>query len=442
VIAFVALAIAVVAIVIVLFTGGSSYVVHAQFYDAGQLVNGDLVTVAGHEVGSVGGVRLSNNGLADVELDISDSSIAPIHTGTLATIGQLSLTGVANRFVGLSLSSGGHEIKSGGTLPPTQTRGIVDLDVFLDALTPKVRTALQQILRTGAYFIKQPTASSLNQLNGYLNPAFSQTTQFGSEVVADKFALDRLIATTAQFTKALAERSGDLQGAVTNTAATLRQIASQRIALEDAISRAPGVLQQGTGVLRDVNYTLGVLNPVLVDVQPVAPKLAKLLTNIVPTARNAIPLIRGVQALVPQAKAALLGLPPVEKKATPAVVSLTKGLAPLVPILAGIRPYAPDIVAGFFNGVGGAAGGGYDANGHYLKAYLALQAGGGTLTGVLNLIGKLLGTIGPFNGARTGIAPCPGGGAPPAADRSNPWNSPDVLPKTGNLCNPADNQRP
>src|SRR5205807_7995562 len=118
--------------------------------------------------------------------------------------------------------------------------------------------------------VKQPTASSLNQLNGYLNPAFSQTTQFGSEVVADKFALDRLIATTAQFTKALAERSGDLQGAVTTTAATLRQIASQRVALEDAIARAPAVLQQGTGVLRDVNYTLGVLNPVLVGVQPVA----------------------------------------------------------------------------------------------------------------------------------------------------------------------------
>jgi phospholipid/cholesterol/gamma-HCH transport system substrate-binding protein len=440
--AMVAIAIAVVAIGIVLFTGGSTYVLHAQFYDAGQLVNGDLVTVAGHQVGTVGGISLSNNGLADVELDISDQSITPVHAGTLATIGQLSLTGVANRFVGLSLSGGGRAIASGGTLPPTQTRGIVDLDVFLNALTPRVRAALQQILRTGAYFIRQPTASSLNQLSAYLNPTLSQTTQFGAEVVADKFALDRLIATTAQVSKALAARSGDLGGAVTSTAATLREIASQRIALEDAISRAPGVLQQSTGVLRDVDYTLGVLNPVLVDVQPVAPRLATLLTNVVPTARNAIPLISGVQALVPQAKAALLGLLPVEKKATPAVKSLTSALGPLTPILAGLRPYAPDIVAGFFNGVGGAEGGQYDANGHFLKSYLTVQAGGASLTGFLSVIGTLTGGLGPFSGARSKlIATCPGGGNPPAPDKSNPWNSPDILPTTGQLCNPADNQR-
>jgi phospholipid/cholesterol/gamma-HCH transport system substrate-binding protein len=440
--AFAALLIGVIAVGIVLFSSGSTYVLHADFADAGQLVKGDLVTVAGHQVGSIGAIKLTGNGLADVELDISDQGITPIHSGSVATIGQLSLTGVANRFVGLSLSGAGHSIHSGGTLPVTQTRGIVDLDTLLDAMTPKVRSSLQQLLRTGAYLVKQPTASQINQLSRYLNPALSQTAQLGSEIVSDKYALTRLVATSATVAKALADRNGDLGSAVANTATTLREIAGERAALGDSLTRAPSVLSQGTGVLRDVNYSLGVLDPVLKDLQPVAPKLATLLRVAVPTARDAIPTINGVEALVPSAEAALKGLPPVERKATPAVESLTSSLKGILPILAGLRPYAPDVVAGFFNGVGGANGGTYDANGHYLKSLLSVQGGGSTLSGVLGLLGGLTSKLGTLNGARSKLlAPCPGGGGPVAADKSNPWTSPDVMPQTGVLCNPADDQK-
>jgi phospholipid/cholesterol/gamma-HCH transport system substrate-binding protein len=440
-----AVALAVVVVIVVLVRGGSTYTIHAQFSDAGQLVPGDLVTIAGHQVGSVGGISLTNNGLASVELDISDGSITPIRTGTIARIGQLSLTGVANRFVGLTLGTG-KPIADGGTLPLAQTRGIVDLDVLLDALTPRVRTSLKRILKTGAYFVNGKTPGELNRAIQYFNPALSQSTQLGSEIVADKFALDRLVASTANVVTALAQRSPDLSGAVTNTAKALQEVASQRAALQDEISRSPAVLHQATAVLRDTNYTLKVLNPVLKDLQPVAPRLGTLLRLVVPAARNAIPTVRGIQALVPSAERALKQLPTVEKSATPAVRSLTAALGPLIPILAGLRPYAPDLVAGFFNGVGGASGGTYDANGHYLKVQLDLAAGGASLTGLLNNLGTLLGTVlgsvTGLNGARSGLtATCPGGGGPPAADGSNPWTSQDVPASIGALCNPADDQK-
>ena len=440
--ALAALAIAAVAVAVLLVTSNSPYVLNAQFYDAGQLVNGDLVTIGGHQVGTIGAVRLARNGLADIELDINDPSIAPLRRGTLATIGQLSLTGVANRFVGLQPGPGG-PIPSGGTLPVTQTRGIVDLDVLLDSFTPQVREQLKQLLKSGAYLVSSPAAAQFNRASPYFNPALSQTTALASEIVSDRFALDRLLTSTAVLTRALAAHSGDLGGAVTNTAVALRLVARERVALGDAIVRAPAVLRQGTKVLSDTNGALRVLDPTLRDLRPVAPALATLLRRVGPAARAAGPTLAGVQRLLPGARRALTEFPAVERLGTPALESLAAALPALTPILAGLRPYTPDAIAGFFNGVGGATAGSYDANGHYLKSELTLQGtGSSSLTGLLGLLGNGTGTLGPFNGGRTGlVARCPGGGSPPAPDQTNPWTSPDILRATGNLCNPADDQR-
>ncbi len=434
----VAIGIAVTVVLVLLLSGGSSYVLRAQFTNAGQLVGGDLVTVAGHPVGSVGSINLTPNGLAEVELDISDSSITPLRSDTLATIGQLSLTGVSNRFVSLTPGAG-TPLGSGSVLPPTQTRGIVDLDTLLDTLTPAVRTALQKVIKSGAYLVSQPTASNFNQALHYLNPALSQTTQLGSELVSDRYALTRLVSSTAKVSSTLAGRSADLGGAVTNTAAVLKQVASQRAALQDSLDRAPGVLNQGTGVLADVNYSLGVLNPVLSDLQPVAPKLATLLRLVVPAASEARPTINGVEALVPGAEKALRALPPAEKKATPAVNSLTSALKGITPILSGLRPYMPEVVSGFFEALAGSESGYYDANGHFARIEPLLSPTS-LVTDLLELLGGTPSLLNGLTGIQTGVlARCPGGAVPTAQAGGNPWSTPDTLPGAGTLCKPADN---
>jgi phospholipid/cholesterol/gamma-HCH transport system substrate-binding protein len=434
-----ALAIAVIVVVVVLLTSGSSYTLYAEFSDAGQLVSGDLVTVAGHPVGSVGTPKLGENGLAVIPLNISDSSVTPLRKGTTATIGQLSLTGVSNRFVSLNPGAGA-TIPSGGTLPATQTRGIVDLDTLLDALTPQVRSSLQRVIKTGAYLMSGSTPQSINQGLHYLNPALSQTAAIGNEIVADKFALDRFVASTAKLSSTLAGRDADLAGAVSSTATALREIAGQRTALQDSLARSPAVLSQGTGVLTDLNFALGVLNPTLRDLQPVAPRITTLLEKVVPAAAGAVPTVAGVAALVPSAEQALGELPGVIAKAVPAVQSLAKALPPITPILSGLRPYTPDAVAGFFGGVGGYSGGYYDANGHYVR--LTPLFGPGAFSGLLSLLNGVVSKLPPFNGTNFHVlARCPGAAVEASPNGGNPWSTPDVLPAAGSICDPAQNHQ-
>jgi phospholipid/cholesterol/gamma-HCH transport system substrate-binding protein len=437
-----ALAIVVVVALVVLLTGGSSYVINAEFYDAGQLVDGDLVTVAGHKVGSVGGISITSSGLADIKLDISNSGIQPLSKRTTATIGQLSLTGVANRFVSLAPGAGGGTIRSGGVLPPSQTKGIVELDSVLDAFTPQVRRSLQKILKTGAYFVKQPTQSQLSQLSVVLNPALSQLSDLGAQIVSDKYSLDRLVSSGAQVAGAVASRASDLSGAVSSTAQVLSEIASERGALVDTLQRAPAVLKQSDGVLRDVDYALQVLDPTLKALAPVSPKVATLLRAVVPFTNDMKPTVEGIIKLLPEADSAMKAFPAVGRAAAPALASLTAALKGITPILSGLRPYVPDFVAGFFNGVGGTTGAQYDANGHLLHTRLLLSTGNGSLDGLLSKLGVALGSLGSSGG--TFLHPpsvCPGGGGIPSSDGSAPWNTPDSDSSLGTICTPGDNEK-
>ena len=62
--AVVALAVAAVAVALLLFRGGSTYEITAEFQNASQLVNGSQVVVAGVPSGSVKSIALGDRGQA------------------------------------------------------------------------------------------------------------------------------------------------------------------------------------------------------------------------------------------------------------------------------------------------------------------------------------------------------------------------------------------
>ncbi|MDX6665544.1 MAG: phospholipid/cholesterol/gamma-HCH transport system substrate-binding protein [Solirubrobacteraceae bacterium] len=427
VLALASLVLAIVVVTVVLLGGSGPYRMTARFVDAGQLVKGDLVEVAGRKVGTVSDLSVSSDGLADVELSIGDDGVAPLHEGTTATIRTVGLASVTNRFVELSPGPpDAPAIRDGSVLPTTRTRGVVDLDMLLDAIDPTTRRHLRTLVREAAVAFRAPAADQVNAGLAYLDPALAQTAALGGEIVRDQASLKRLITTGAATVGALASRQDDLGAGLDSAAAALTQVASRRTELADLLDRAPPLLRQARTTLGHLNTALPLVDPVLRDLHPAIAPLARLLRDVVPVARDAAPAIAEIRALLPQAKRVLAQVPALDRAASPALTSTTGALRGVLPIVAGLRPYTPDLIAGLFNGFGGAVGSTYDANGHYLR--ISLEGSPASLPGILSP------TPGPgFEGYRSGLdARCPGAAEEPVPDGSNPW-----IP-SASLCDPAD----
>jgi phospholipid/cholesterol/gamma-HCH transport system substrate-binding protein len=131
-------------------SGSDKYTVKATFQTAGQLVKGNEVQVGGKPVGKVTSIELTDSGQAEVEMEV-DSDFQPLHDGTKATVRVGSLSGIAGRYVSLSPGpNDGGEIEDGGLITADNTTTPVDLDQLFNALDPKTRKGLQNIVQGGA----------------------------------------------------------------------------------------------------------------------------------------------------------------------------------------------------------------------------------------------------------------------------------------------------
>jgi phospholipid/cholesterol/gamma-HCH transport system substrate-binding protein len=425
--ALAALVAAVVAVVVIsIGPGSSSYVVKAQFLDAGQLVTGGLVQVGGRKVGEITAIRLTDNGLAEVEMTIDDDSARPLHQGTRAAIRTAGLSGVANRFVDLTPGPPSTApIPDGGVLPPTQTRGVVDLDAVLNSFDPALRRDFRGIIRDASVALTARTARQANAGLEMLNPAVSQLTELGRELTRDEAALRSLLTHTASVSDVLARHRSALGSGIDATGGVLESVASERAALADALDRAPESLRLTTRTLRRLRTsTLPALDPLLRRALPAVKPLAEVLRVVRPTLRHAQPVMRRLRVLLPAAQRVLAPLPGQERAASPALASGTKALGDALPSVAGLRPYTPDLVSGLFLGFGGSTTASYDANGHYMRVYL--EAGTGSLPGLV--------PPGDLGSVRHRVeARCPGAAEEPAPDGSNPWPE-----GGGDSCDPGD----
>lgn len=419
-----ALIVAVVVVVKVL-GGGTSYTVNARFQDAGQVVKGNQVRVAGATVGTVADVELADDGEAVLKLKITKDEYRPLHEGTRVILRNSSLSSIANRIMVLEPGpDNAPEIKDGGAIQAEDTRSATDIDQVLNAIDTKGRQYLQTLVRGGATAFTGAEKQT-NLLLERLSPALTQTRRTIDELTSDEPALRRIVAGSAAVSSTLAENSGDLEAGLQSTAVTLKATADEREALRSLITRVPSFLRRTNTTLANTRVLLREARPLLREVRPVAPRLATTLRLASPLTAEGIPLLKNVRATLPSLSDTLSRAPKLAGQVVPLSTELSQALTTSKPILSEIRNYAPDLASGLLTGFGGKAGGYYDANGHYAR--IAPVVNGASLGDLVQpLLGGLTNVLAPLLG--TGLATpqthqterCPGGGAQTNPDGSNP----------------------
>jgi phospholipid/cholesterol/gamma-HCH transport system substrate-binding protein len=397
--AIAAVAVAIVAVAVIVLSGGKSYTVKAVFSNASQIVSGDLVEVSGNNIGTVSNISLTPDGQAQLTLDIKNSAFDPLRQGTVATIREASLSGIANRYVDLRLGPGGAPaIRNGGILPTRYTTSAVDLDQLFNTLDAPTRKGLQAVIQ-GSASQYAGQGRVMQRAWQYLNPAIASTSVLFQEINRDTGKFTNFIVKSSHLVTDLSQRSSDLTGLVQHLATTTEALAAQRTALGQSIQRLPGFMRLANTTFVNLRNALNDVQP-LVDVsKPVAPKLQKLLVQLKPLAEQSVPTVRDLSNIVrrPGADNDLVELTRLGVPLAAATVHNTnvdgknrRGAFPesalalhnSTPELATARPYAVDLT-GWFEGY--SHPGGYDANGAYSR--VAPIVGVASLqNGTLNLL--------------------------------------------------------
>jgi phospholipid/cholesterol/gamma-HCH transport system substrate-binding protein len=412
---------------ILLFGGGGGYKVKARFLNAGQLVNGNPVQSGGVPIGSVDGIGIADNGEAEITLAIEDEH-APLRRGTRAAIRQFSQSGIANRYVDLSMPpNGSGEIPDGGTIGSDDTTTQVDLDQLFNTLDPETRDSLQKFFKGSAAMLADRGEQARAGFH-YLNPALSTSSRLFNELTRDTPVLERFLLDSSKLVSAVAERRDDLAGLIGNLNETTRALGDQKQALADSISLLPPFMRRANTTFVNVRSTLDEVDPLVDASEPVAKRLGPFLNEARAFAADAGPTVRDLGRTVRRRGRAndlidlldsfrpLADIAVVRKRRSAAPggrrvnVGVTDGA--FQETVEAFKAGAPEIALGraYTNDFLGWAddfsttGGGFDALGAMGRGHISLAENFG-------------GPIRKYQYRR-----CPGAAEAPAADGSNVWS--------------------
>ena len=417
-----ALGIVVLIAAYLVFSGGSGADYHLEMKEAGQLVRGDQVQVGGVPVGSVTNIELTKDFKARVTIHV-DSSLTPLHEGTISEIRVPSLTGVANRFVALTPGPNNRpKLTAGATLPASETREAVDLDQLFNTLNPKTRTGLQEVIRGSAEQFAG-AGPALGKATEYFAPSFAAVDHFFSELTRDQSTFTDFLVESAKALTTLAARREALSGLVEHGDQTFQAIGSQQSSLAQGLRLLPVTLTQGNKTFTALPPTVTALTNLIHVQQPNIPALTTLFARLRTLETTATPVLSNFGQAISRPGAnndlteAFAALPALAQELTTASPNGVRALQEAVPQTASFGPYSPELQGAVRDF--GQTTAYYDANGHYAR--ISPVAPSFTL-GANNNLTPASSPQQVLQALQTGqLRRCPGAATQPSADGSAPF---------------------
>jgi ABC-type transporter Mla subunit MlaD len=332
-------------------TRNQDHHVRASFSSAFNLVPGQAVSVDGLEVGKIGQVKY-DNGKALVEIGINDKQFWPLHEGTKVVSRWGTTIGSGTRRLDLMPGPASEPaLKEGGIIATADTQAAVDVDQVLNALNTKVRGHLRSLVAN----TDTALAGHTKQVNGALHTASGGVEAAGnvlSDLSQDTFALRAFITNTHRLTGAISARAAGVRDLITVASQTFQTFADNTRGTQQSIAQLPATLSQTRSTLHRVDSSVGKLDRLMVALAPGAKRLT-------PLAAQARPALASLRQTVPTASATVLRT----TSAAPNITALMKAADPFVktapgvfgdlsPMLACIRPYAPELGGALVGGGG------------------------------------------------------------------------------------------
>jgi phospholipid/cholesterol/gamma-HCH transport system substrate-binding protein len=364
---------------------GADYQVRAIFDNAGFVIPGEDVKVAGVKVGQIDSLDVTPGFKAAVVLKIQDPGYQDFRADASCQVRPQSLIGerfvecqpTQKRAVGTPLPPPLKKIDRGPgkgqfLLPVSNTSKAVDLDLINDIMRRPYAERFSLIvneLGTGL----AGRGTELRQVLRRANPALREVDQVLKLLASQNRVLADLARDSDTVLAPLARERKHVSSFIEQSSDVAQATAERRAALEADIERLPRFLQE----LRPTMVRLGALSdemtPVLSDLGDVAPDINRLLLELGPFSKAGIPAVQSL------GEASKIG--------TPAIREARPVIADLRAFAKAARPVGSTAAALLesFKKTGGveramdyvfyqvAAINGFDSFGHYLRARLILN---------------------------------------------------------------------